>query len=82
MWRGWLNFVHEKGGCRGRELDWDAAEPLADGGYDEQTRGRATAKVREMIERIKAQSLSNMEPFDDDDNSEEDPREYTGREAD
>lgn len=73
--------MQQKGGCRGKEFNWDATEPLADGGYDQQTRTQAEADVQEMIQRLRAQSLSNMEPFLDDD-SDEDPREYPGREAD
>ena len=75
--------MHEKGGWRGKEINWDSSEPLADRGYDEQTRAKAEGEAREMIERIKAQTLSNMEPFSyNDDDSDEDPREYAGREAD
>ena len=83
MWRGWLNFVHEKGGCCGRELDWDAAEAVAaEGGYDVQARVRAEADAREMIERIRAQYLPNLEPFGEAEGGEEtDPREWPGREA-
>lgn len=82
MWRGWLDFVREKGGCCGRELDWGVNETFGEG-YDVQTRTRAEGEAREMIERMRAQHLSNLEPFEEDeDGSELDPREYPGREAD
>lgn len=83
MWREWLNFVHQKGGWRGKELDWDPDEPLVDGGYDESTRSEAEAKAQEMIQRIRAQYLHNYEPSEDDDESgsEQDPQEYPGRDA-
>ena len=83
MWRGWLDFVRAKGGCRGHELDWDAdGADAPEGGYDVQTRVRAEAAAREMIERIRAQWLPNLEPFeDDDDEGEVDQREWPGREA-
>ncbi|KIP01837.1 hypothetical protein PHLGIDRAFT_112706 [Phlebiopsis gigantea 11061_1 CR5-6] len=87
MWRGWLNFVREKGGCCGRELDWDAAEAItAAGGYDVERRVRAEADAQEMIERIRAQYLPNLAPFVEDggeseEGSDADPREWPGREA-
>ena len=93
MWRGWLDFVREKGGCRGRELHWDAGEGgAAEGGYDAQTRTRAEAEAREMIERIRAQYLPNLAPFDEGEDSDSDsdsdsnsdwadPREWPAREA-
>ena len=85
MWREWLNFVHEKGGWRGKELDWNPEEPLAADGYDAGVRNQAEAEALEMIERIRARVLHNFEPFDSDDSDDEDsqadPREYAGREA-
>jgi helicase MOV-10 len=85
MWREWLNFVHEKGGWRGREINWNPEDPLVAGGYDEGIRTQAEADAREMIQRIRAQYLHNFEPFDeedDDDDDGQDVREYPGRDVD
>ncbi|GJE86466.1 RNA helicase [Phanerochaete sordida] len=85
MWREWLNFVHQKGGWRGKELNWNPTDPVADGGYDERTRTEAEARAQEMIQRMRAQYLHNYEPLeeqDDDDEGAVDPQEYAGREAD
>ncbi|EKM56518.1 uncharacterized protein PHACADRAFT_160043 [Phanerochaete carnosa HHB-10118-sp] len=81
MWREWLNFVHQKGGWRGKEPDWDTAEPVLDGGYGERIRTEAEARAEEMIQRIRAQYLHSYEQPEEgsDDDSEQDPQEYWGR---
>lgn len=84
MWREWLNFVHQKGGCRGKELDWDPTDPVNEDAYDAETRTKAEAEAHEMIQRMRAQYLHNYEPpeEEDEEESERDPREFPGREVD
>ncbi|THG94461.1 hypothetical protein EW026_g7015 [Hermanssonia centrifuga] len=88
MWRSWLNYVHQKGGWRGKELNWDPLEPLESEGYDRRTRDKAQAEAAEMMQRIRSHVLENLEPwaFGDDDtieaNGESNAREFQGREAD
>lgn len=90
MWRGWLNYVYQRGGWRGKEISWDPEEALEDGGYDEKTRTRAEAEAEEMIQRIRSQIMSNdawalWQASSGDDEDEDDNAaavEYAGREAD
>ena len=87
MWRAWLNFVHGMGGWRGKEISWDPEENVAvDGGYDEQTRAKATAEVDDMIQRIRSQIMNTdaWAIWEAEINAEGDNTavEYRGREVD
>ena len=87
MWRAWLNYVHLKGGCRGKEINWDPEEPLVAEGYDERTRTQAEQEAQDMIQRIRAQIMSSdawalWDGADSDDEDDVDTaQEYAGREV-
>ncbi|KIP11927.1 hypothetical protein PHLGIDRAFT_124574 [Phlebiopsis gigantea 11061_1 CR5-6] len=62
LWQGWLTLVHEKGGCRGHEPDWNAMKPAAaEGGSSVAAREKGDAQ--DMIERIRAQLFPNLAPL-------------------
>ncbi|KAJ3556290.1 hypothetical protein NM688_g2107 [Phlebia brevispora] len=78
MWRTWLNYVHQKGGCRGKEITWQPEEPVQDGGYDEKVREKAQAEIQEIMERIRSKIMSSdswalWEDEDSGSDDEEDP---------
>lgn len=86
MWRAWLNYVYQKGGWRGKEISWNPEERIKSGGYDEKTRSEAEAEAEKMIQRIRAQIMSNdsWAMWENEASDEEEDNtgiEYRGRET-
>ncbi|KAJ7249435.1 RNA helicase [Mycena rebaudengoi] len=56
MWRGFLNYIHTRGGWRGKQIAWNPEDPVAPGpdGYDGEMRRRAEGEAEETITRIRA----------------------------
>jgi helicase MOV-10 len=56
LWRKFLNFIHTRGGWRGKEIDWNPEAPVNPGeeGYDGELRDRAEREMEETLERLKA----------------------------
>lgn len=56
LWRKFLNFIHTRGGWRGKEINWDPEVPINPGqqGYDGEVRDRAEREMEETLERLKA----------------------------
>jgi len=76
LWRGFLNFVHTRGGWKGKQIDWDPQEPvLPEGEYGAERRSREEANMEETIMRLKALILERHgddgyeinDDYDDDD---------------
>jgi helicase MOV-10 len=73
IWRGFLNFVHIRGGWRGKKIDWDPLEPvLSTGEYTSERKARAAGEMEETIERLKAMIIDRHEDEDLDIDLEED----------
>jgi len=55
LWRGFLNYVHQIGGWKGRRPDWDVDEPVPLDGttYDRDRRDRAMSDMDAFVERTK-----------------------------
>ncbi|KAK7052594.1 RNA helicase [Favolaschia claudopus] len=56
LWREFLNYVHSRGGCRGKEISWNSEDPIASGAtaYDTEAKRRAEGEAEEMITRLKS----------------------------
>jgi len=55
LWRGFLNYIHNRGGWRGRQIDWDPQEPIwLDGEYAAQRKNQAQAETEDTITRLRA----------------------------
>ncbi|KAF8970450.1 P-loop containing nucleoside triphosphate hydrolase protein [Flammula alnicola] len=55
IWRAFLNYVHKRGGWRGKHIDWDPEEPVASTGeYSSERKSRAEGEMEETIARLKA----------------------------
>ncbi|KDR68378.1 hypothetical protein GALMADRAFT_257029 [Galerina marginata CBS 339.88] len=72
LWRGFLNFVHTRGGWKGKQIDWDPQDPvLATEEFGVERRSRAEADAEEMLARLKATIIQAHADdgfeFDDDD---------------
>jgi helicase MOV-10 len=64
-WRGFLNYVYEKGGWRGKAIGWNPKAPLKDGGYDWEMQAEAHAQTQEMLQRLKSVILTELDPVVD-----------------
>lgn len=81
LWRELLNYIHAGGGWRGKEPDWDPAEPILPGArYDRQIRDGAEREALERISRLRSLIVHNTEDLnlEDDDvgNSDTDGEGY------
>jgi hypothetical protein len=62
VWRGFLNYVHQEGGWKGKKPDWDTSAPVDVGNrYDAQRRAQANAETEEMIQRIRSMIVNANE---------------------
>jgi len=74
-----MNFVHSRGGWRGREIDWNPSQPVASTSEElgEARRTQAEREMEETMARIKALILQRHEDEDfeldleDSDNEDE-----------
>ncbi|RXW19457.1 hypothetical protein EST38_g6387 [Candolleomyces aberdarensis] len=86
LWRQFMNYIHSKGGWRGKQIDWDPYESLAPGpdGTMPDLAGRrrtqAEEEMEENIARIKSLILQTHE--DDDFDFELDEDEHGAEETD
>jgi helicase MOV-10 len=81
LWRSFLNFVHSRGGWRGKEIDWDPAEDQTRGEnsagntFEARRRREAEQEMDDTIKRLKAMIVQRHEDsdveFDLDDDDEE-----------
>lgn len=49
LWRRFLNYVHLNGGWRGKAIDWDPHEDVANADYAEQRQSGAQKAIEELI---------------------------------
>lgn len=51
-----MNFIHTRGGWRGKEINWDPETPINPGQerYDGEVRDHAKKEMEETVERLKA----------------------------
>ena len=62
LWRGFLNYIYNRGGWKGPRPDWDPNEPInVDGKYDVDRRKVAETDMNDFIERTKALIIENSE---------------------
>lgn len=67
LWREFLNFIHTRGGWRGRQIDWNPEEPVfasGSNGYAAQRRTQADIAAEETIQRIKSLIMQKHEDSD------------------
>lgn len=70
LWRSFLNFVHSRGGWRGKEIDWDPVEDqagggnLADNAFEARRRAQAEQEMDDTIKRLKALIVQRHEDSD------------------
>jgi helicase MOV-10 len=72
LWRALLNFIHVRGGWRGKAIEWDPTEPILPGGYDQQIRDVAEVDANDMISRLKSLIVENTEDLNLVDESDSD----------
>ncbi|KAJ6581930.1 P-loop containing nucleoside triphosphate hydrolase protein [Mycena capillaripes] len=53
LWRAFLNYIHSRGGWRGRRMSWNPEDPLVFG-YDAEMKRRAETEAEEMMARLKS----------------------------
>ena len=64
VWRGFLNYVHERGGWLGKKIDWDHTEPVSQTAeYGSERQRREDNELEETIARLNAMIVSK--PGDD-----------------
>ncbi|KAJ7669415.1 RNA helicase [Mycena polygramma] len=56
LWRAFLNYVHNRGGWRGKAIEWDPEDPIVAGssGYDAEMKRRAEGEAEETMARLKS----------------------------
>ncbi|KAJ7034542.1 P-loop containing nucleoside triphosphate hydrolase protein [Mycena alexandri] len=56
LWRAFLNYIHTRGGWRGKDITWNPDDPVVSGpsGYDAEMKSRAEGEAEEMITRLKS----------------------------
>lgn len=57
LWRSFLNFVHTRGGCRGKGIDWNPKDTVfneATDGYSGEKRAREERDLKAAMVRLKA----------------------------
>lgn len=62
LWKGFLNFVHTRGGWTGKQIDWDPREPISptkDCALER--REIAEAHLEDTVARLKAMIISRHE---------------------
>lgn len=66
LWREFLNFIHLRGGWRGRQIDWNPEEPVQSGynGYAGERRTQADIEAEETIQRLKSLIMQKHEDSD------------------
>ena len=81
LWRSFLNFIHSRGGWRGKKIDWDPTDDvggnLAGSTFEERRRTQAEQEMQDTIQRLKAlivqrhaDSDVEFDLEDDDDDNE------------
>lgn len=67
LWRGFMNYIHQAGGWKGLQPDWDTAEPVRlEGGYDQEVAQQAWGEMERLVERTRALVLESSERVVDD----------------
>ncbi|KAF8906751.1 RNA helicase [Gymnopilus junonius] len=62
LWRGFLNYVHLRGGWRGKQIDWDPEEPIVSVvDYGAERKTKAEADLEDTIARLRAMILEKHE---------------------
>ncbi|KAJ6480358.1 P-loop containing nucleoside triphosphate hydrolase protein [Mycena sanguinolenta] len=56
LWRAFLNYVHSRGGWRGKVMSWNEEDPIVPGpnGYDGEMKRKAEGDAEEMMARLKS----------------------------
>ncbi|KAJ7474539.1 P-loop containing nucleoside triphosphate hydrolase protein [Mycena galericulata] len=56
LWRNFLNYIHIRGGWRGKEISWnpDDSDIQGQNGYEAEMKKRAEGEAEEMMERLKS----------------------------
>lgn len=56
VWRAFLNYIHLRGGWRGKPISWNAEDEVIPGprGYDQEMKKRAEGEAQEMMARLKS----------------------------
>ncbi|KAJ7154607.1 RNA helicase [Mycena filopes] len=56
LWRAFLNYIHTRGGWRGKQIAWNPEEPVTSGpnAYDAEMKWRAEGEAEEMMARLKS----------------------------
>ncbi|KAF7378134.1 RNA helicase [Mycena sanguinolenta] len=56
LWRAFLNYVHSRGGWRGKAISWNDDDPIVPGpnGYDGEMKRKAEGEAEEMMARLKS----------------------------
>ncbi|KAI5120593.1 hypothetical protein M0805_008071 [Coniferiporia weirii] len=70
LWKSFINYVHNAGGCKGKRIDWDPTEEVDRTGRHDSARirrGLAMSELEELIERTKGEILGQTENLRDHD---------------
>ncbi|KAJ7150896.1 P-loop containing nucleoside triphosphate hydrolase protein [Mycena crocata] len=56
LWRAFLNYIHSRGGWRGKSITWNPDDPVTSerNGYDQEMKRRAEGEAEEMMTRLKS----------------------------
>ena len=56
LWRAFLNYIHTRGGWRGKGITWNPEDPVISGptAYDQEMKKRAEGEAEEMMARLKS----------------------------
>ena len=76
IWREFLDYVHIRGGWRGKQIDWDPEEPVLDtADFEAARRTKVEAEMEDTITRLRAMILEKHEEdgliFEADDEDED-----------
>ena len=66
LWRGFLNFVHRRGGWKGKNIDWNPQEPVLPLGENEYSLRRKMEEEGEMQETIATLRALILDTHEDD----------------
>ena len=59
LWRSYLNYIHLKGGWKGKPMTWDPKEAVREDGYDQAVQQHAQEEMLALMHRLRGLGLGD-----------------------
>ena len=67
LWKSFINFIHVRGGYKGKPIDWDPTEPVnRNVAMDEARRAQGLSELDQLIVRTRTEVLEQAEDLGDE----------------